>query len=824
MHIVRRLCLIATVVCMLPLAAAQSCPTGQQPVCSSTPTTGNLAAYDGSSGGTTTIQNSGISSVPDCPRVVDYPGWNVTVFDINYVIAQELTGNGTCVSFYGLSGVYYGAATTPPFSGITNPSNEIEIQWPSNVQIVTSAPWVTPNLVNIAIMAVPGGGNSGASLSMCPIPAPVGCGPHNYPAFIPWNNVVSGGFNPGGGVGGIPLGFVTATGSVAISSGQLGGTQMTAVPNITNSSGNNQTAGGYIVLNSLSGIAQMTPYPAYCTASGNSCDSLWISSVGGTSGSWTLNFTDTLSNLSGPTLVAGTYKYVIYQPNATVLLWVGGLGKGPTLNSFGSRIGPLKLDGEGIEGFVGLYEQQLQEDTRIQVSGSYDLNLITGSRSSQGAGLACFAGDRGFQPGALLVGGPSHAYLEFGECDMNLGTSNSPWGQATTTSNYPSFGYILEENALTKPNVADGPNGMANFGTCEGTGGVNFNWFTACLFYEGLKVEFAPLHEEFAQNGVWLGEYNPTNGVIIHNPSTSNTANAPAQCGNGTPGTPCVLTRLDTNANWGNQVIGGDGTGYANVDLVYDASNGCGDGTGPPCAYNTTVTGTGSTAYRHQVGRVLPGTYYQPNTQGTGSAQVPTLLGTPAASTPVTSDSSLKVATTAYVQNQGYETTSAAQAAFSGIGGCTNGVVSGLNANAPPNCATVFSEVYATASITTSGSLGATPMVTSPSAPTLYRISFYAFQVGAGSGGTCTSSTVVAANVIFQDPLASAATTFTLTNLYIAGAGTANTPMVSQISAAYSSYVFRAKATSNVQYSTAVTPGNCTTKPTYFVIPLLEQL
>ncbi len=192
--------------------------------------------------------------------------------------------------------------------------------------------------------------------------------------------------------------------------------------------------------------------------------------------------------------------------------------------------------------------------------------------------------------------------------------------------------------------------------------------------------------------------------------------------------------------------------------------------------------------------------------------------------TPLTSDNSTNLATTAYVQNQGYETTSAAQTAFSGIGNCANGVVTGLNANAPPNCAPVFSEVYANASGT--GSISITPftMVTSPSTPTftLYRISFYAFQVAAGIG--CMSNTSVAANLTFQDLLASAPTTLTLTNFLIIAGGTANAPMVPQVSGAYSSYVFRAKATTNVQYSTVVSPPSCTTSPTYLVIPLLEQL
>jgi hypothetical protein len=157
MQIVRTLCLTAAGLCLLTVCShAQSC----NPVCGPTSSTvGDVPTFSVTTGNA--IQDSGqpgSTLIQGCPRVMDYPGWNVTIFDINYVMSQILTGNGTCVSFYGLSGTYYGSAS--PFSGVSNPSNEVEIQWPSNVQIVTSVPWVTPNLVNIAIMAVPGGSNA----------------------------------------------------------------------------------------------------------------------------------------------------------------------------------------------------------------------------------------------------------------------------------------------------------------------------------------------------------------------------------------------------------------------------------------------------------------------------------------------------------------------------------------------------------------------------------------------------------------------------------------------------------------------------------------
>jgi hypothetical protein len=57
MHIVRRLCLMAAVVCLLPLSAAAQ-------------------------------------AVPDCPRVVDQPGWEGVNSDIGLFMANILTAWG----------------------------------------------------------------------------------------------------------------------------------------------------------------------------------------------------------------------------------------------------------------------------------------------------------------------------------------------------------------------------------------------------------------------------------------------------------------------------------------------------------------------------------------------------------------------------------------------------------------------------------------------------------------------------------------------------------------------------------------------------------
>lgn len=114
-----------------------------------------------------------------------------------------------------------------------------------------------------------------------------------------------------------------------------------------------------------------------------------------------------------------------------------------------------------------------------------------------------------------------------------------------------------------------------------------------------------------------------------------------------------------------------------------------------------------------------------------------------------------------------------------------------------------------------------------------YRISFYVFQVVAGSGCGA-NNTNIAAQVIFTDPVTSStSTTITVAAFLIAGNGTANTAPppntggsgVTLAVGATGAYIFRAKAGSTIQYKTTVTGGSgCSPLPTYYIIPFLEQI
>jgi len=95
----------------------------------------------------------------------------------------------------------------------------------------------------------------------------------------------------------------------------------------------------------------------------------------------------------------------------------------------------------------------------------------------------------------------------------------------------------------------------------------------------------------------------------------------------------------------------------------------------------------------------------------------PVLTGTPTVPTASISTNTTQAANTAYVQSNlaNYQTTTTAQAAYSGTGSCTNKVVTTNNANAAPTCTTVTS-AYVDSSLAPTASPALTGTPTSPTA------------------------------------------------------------------------------------------------------------
>lgn len=133
--------------------------------------------------------------------------------------------------------------------------------------------------------------------------------------------------------------------------------------------------------------------------------------------------------------------------------------------------------------------------------------------------------------------------------------------------------------------------------------------------------------------------------------------------------------------------------------------------------------------------------------------------------------------------------------------------------------------VYSTASASTNASISATTMATAGGGGNAYRATFYLDETVAGA--SCASNTTVAVILIFTDPNASSTTTSTVTTMTIVNNGTVGTTntLFNSSGIFTAGAMFRAKASTNVQYSVTYTiGGSCSPGPSYQVYPILELL
>jgi len=135
-------------------------------------------------------------------------------------------------------------------------------------------------------------------------------------------------------------------------------------------------------------------------------------------------------------------------------------------------------------------------------------------------------------------------------------------------------------------------------------------------------------------------------------------------------------------------------------------------------------------------------------------------------------------------------------------------------------------EVYSTVSPATDASIHATTMLT-PSADANFAARFYVTQVDAGSG--CTVATKVAVNLIYTDPYSGGAQPFTfVVPLNTSGGPSASpalslsTDTITVANVATGAVFFRAKGSTDIQYSTTYINGTCTTQPRYRIVAGLE--
>lgn len=132
---------------------------------------------------------------------------------------------------------------------------------------------------------------------------------------------------------------------------------------------------------------------------------------------------------------------------------------------------------------------------------------------------------------------------------------------------------------------------------------------------------------------------------------------------------------------------------------------------------------------------------------------------------------------------------------------------------------------YNTPSASTNANIVATTMTTVGASNATYRFSWYLQESVVGIG--CTGNTTLAPSLIWQDPLDAAGGAVPFFSAIIANGGNGTLGKIFNTLAAQasSSYEFRAKAGTVIQYSTTYTLGaTCGPGPQYVIFPVLEQL
>jgi hypothetical protein len=129
------------------------------------------------------------------------------------------------------------------------------------------------------------------------------------------------------------------------------------------------------------------------------------------------------------------------------------------------------------------------------------------------------------------------------------------------------------------------------------------------------------------------------------------------------------------------------------------------------------------------------------------------------------------------------------------------------------------SVAYSTASASTNANIVAVTMATVGASNATYRFGWYLQLSVIGSG--CGGVTTVAVNIIFQDPLAVSANTYT----FLANIATGNGVLGATGTTFFPQIEMRVKTATAIQYSTTYGIGSgCSPGPQYVIYPILEQL
>jgi hypothetical protein len=279
---------------------------------------------------------------------------------------------------------------------------------------------------------------------------------------------------------------------------------------------------------------------------------------GGANGTGQFQLYQVLNSANGCTVTADSAvgPYLISEPNANYLMWLGGNNYG--INCFAHRIDKFITDLEGMPYGMGLFTNNCQEATYL--GDGFRGDLDAGDQTNHGFGCtaaACSAispivydssyGDKGLAPTHFAIDGPT------------LTVSNNTSGACTN-----SYGFVFEGWSLLKG--AAGNADWMRFDTIAGKSSTVC--FNAAVYDDGGGQGSSVInvgHVESSTVGIDVGELHPAN-VTVENINMVNCVGAPCSAvkfGTNQGGSGSVV--LSASINSGQNIINDVPNGYTMV-------------------------------------------------------------------------------------------------------------------------------------------------------------------------------------------------------------------------------------------------------------------
>jgi hypothetical protein len=487
----------------------------------------------------------------------------------------------------------------------------------------------------------------------------------------------------------------------------------------------------------------------------------------------------------------------------------GGAFGSATALTANTEIGSLNAyayNGTSLNGPIAAFRTYAAQNQTTSAGGSYADVATTPNGSTTEAEVVRFENDGGITVPSTVTGGDKGAgtinasglYVNGVAVNTSAAAVASVSNSDSTLTISPTTGAVVASLNLGHANTWTGAQTFN--GTFGGTGVTTYLASPAAI--GGTTAAAGTFTTLTGTTSVTAGVAGTTSGVLNLEGSTSGAATITAPAVAGTTSNLIIISNAIQLPN-GNPsfpcTVGIGFPGLANSGMFYDTGS-----------FRVAFCNNGSTSLEVGNAGIITGT------QGIGMPGSAGATGTP----------------DTYVNRQGAGVVGIGSTGTNATGTLDVGIIAATTSIASGGFTAVSigtpTQVYNTAATSQTASIAATTMLANGASDRNYKFTIYIGQVAQGT--TCTVAGSVAVNLVYTDPITGNAYTYVVP-LDLSG-GTAlgasvplstSAPTVANVGSAV--IRLRAKASTNVQYSTTYATGTCSSgQPSYSVFPDLEAL